>query len=125
MDVWRRTFPGTDPRRARDPGRVATGQPSSSITRFPAPGFLPVAGFFLSGEVKWLDVGTSSFSAIAAATHDGVCGMAADSSRSRSGTIGTTSGSSSAQPGATAAAAACTAGTGSTRWKRRWTTSTR
>lgn len=125
MDVWRRTFPGTDPRRARDPGRVATGQPSSHTTRFPAPGSPPVAGFFLSGEVKWLDVGTSSFSAIAATTHEGVCGAAADYYRNRLGTIETTSESSSAPRCVTAAVAVCTADTGSTRWKRRWTMSTR
>jgi hypothetical protein len=36
-----------------------------------------VAGFFLSSGVKWLDVGTSGFSAIAAVTHTGVSGTAA------------------------------------------------
>ena len=125
MDVWRQTYPGTDPRRARDTSRIATGQRSSHTTRFPASGFLPVAGIFLSGEVKWLDVGTSGFSAIAAATHDGVGGTAASHYRGRPGTIGTTSESSSAPRCATAAVAVCTADTGSTRWKRRWTTSTR
>ena len=77
MDVWRRSSPGTDPRRERDEGRVVMNQLSSHTTRFPASGFLPVAGFFLSSGVKWLDVGTSGFSAIAAVTHNGVSGNAA------------------------------------------------
>ena len=123
MDVWRRITPGTDPRRRCDAGRVAAGQASNYTTRYPASGTLPGTGYRLSGEVKWLDVGTSGFSAIAAATHEGVCGTAADYYRGRPGTIGTTSESSSAPRCATVGAAACTAATGSTRWKRRWTTS--
>jgi hypothetical protein len=36
-----------------------------------------VRGVAVSGEVKWLDVGTSGFSAIADGTHNGMRGTAA------------------------------------------------
>jgi hypothetical protein len=100
------------------------GQSSSHTTRFPVTGFLPVAGIFLSSGVKWLDVGTSGFSAIAADTHDGVNGNAADPFLRDHGLRVTPSAPSSARPCATAAGDACTAVITSTRWKRRSTTST-
>ena len=136
MDVWRRSLPGTDPRRARAEGptaggqkaegRVAIGQSSSQTTRDTPPRASSLArGVAFSGEVKWLDVGTSGFSAIAADTHIGVCGTAADYYRTCHGSTGTTSESSSARPCATAAVAVCIARTGSIRWKRRSTTSIR
>jgi hypothetical protein len=73
MDVWRRSSPGTDPRRESDEGhRSAALQSHHEIPRLG----LPACGgvFLLSSGVKWLDVGTSGFSAIAAVTHNGVSG---------------------------------------------------
>jgi hypothetical protein len=119
MDVWRRTSPGTKPRRDdRDEGRIATGQASSQSTRDTPPRvFCPARGVAFSGEVKWHDVGTSGFSAIAADTHTGVTGAEAVYYRVPPGSIATTSARSSARPCVTAAGAACIAPTGLIQWK--------
>ena len=127
MDVWRRS-PGTDPRRTRDEGRVVNGSSalfSQSTRDTPSWAICPGRGVAFSGEVKWLDVGTSGFSAIAADTHNGVIGIAAVHYRTRPGSTGTTSESSSARPCATAAGGVSTAHIDLTRSKRRSTTSIR
>ena len=121
MDVWRRTSPGTDPRRDRDHGRVATSQASNPSTRdTPSRAFCPAWGVFLSGEVKWLDVGTSGSSAIAADTHYGVIGTAA---APFSRLHATPSAPSNAPRCVTAGGGASTAAITSIRFKRRSTTS--
>ena len=125
MDVWRRTSPGTDPRRERDEGRVVISRVSTHPTRItPHRAPCPVRGVAFSGEVKWLDVGTSVFFAIAAVTHNGVTGAAADLFSKDRGLRATSSGRSSAPPCGIAAADASTVRIRSTRWKRHSTTST-
>src|SRR5262245_34784944 len=115
MDVWRRTSPGTDLRRACDDGRVASGHASSQSTRdTPTWATCPGRGVAFSGEVKWLDVGTSGFFAIAADTHDGVIGTAAVPFLKGHGLAVTPSAPSSAPRCVTAGGAACTAATTST-----------
>ena len=110
MDVWRRTSPGTEPRRYRDEGRVATGQASSQSTRDTPPRApCPARGVAFSGEVKWHDVGTSVFSAIATDTHRGVTGAAAVPFPGDHGQRVTSSARSSAPRCAIAAADACIA----------------
>ena len=124
MDVWRRTSPGTDPRRESDDGNVATGQASSPSTRdTPSRDFHPARGVAFSGEVKWLDVGTSGSFAIAADTHEGVIGTAAALFPKDHDSPVMPSARSSAPPCATAGGGVSTAGITSTRWKRRSTTS--
>lgn len=126
MDVWRRTSPGTDPRRDRDHGRVASRQASNPSTRdTPSRAFRPARGVFFSGEVKWLDVGTSGFSAIAADTHYGVIGIAAAPFSRHHGVHATPSAPSSARRCVTAGGGVSTAVITSKRLKRRSTTSTR
>ena len=126
MDVWRRTSPGTDPRRDRDHGRVATRQASNPSTRdTPSRAFCPARGVFFSGEVKWLDVGTSGFSAIAADTHYGVIGTAAAPFSRHHGVRATPSAPSSVPRCETAGDGASTAAITSMCLKRRSTTSIR
>jgi hypothetical protein len=126
MDVWRRTSPGTDPRRDRDHGRVATSQASNPSTRdTPSRAFCLARGVFFSGEVKWLDVGTSGFSAIAADTHYGVIGTAAAPFSKHHGLPGTPSALSSVPRCETAGVGASTAAITSIRFKRRSITSIR
>jgi hypothetical protein len=126
MDVWRRTSPGTDTRRDRDHTRVATHQASDQSTRdTPSRTFRPARGVFFSGEVKWLDVGTSVSFAIAADTHEGVIGTAAVHFPQDHALPVTPSAPSSGPRCATAVAGVSTADITSTRWKRRSTTSIR
>ena len=134
MDVWRRTSPGTDPRRDRDTegreaggqtiGSVDTGPASNPTTRDTPPRTIRRArGVAFSGEVKWLDVGTSSSFAIAADTHDGVIGTAAAPSPGDHASHVMPSARSSVPRCGTADGGVSTAAITSTRWKRRSTTS--
>ena len=127
MDVWRRS-PGTDPRRTRDEGRVVNGSPaqfSQSTRDTPSWAICPGRGVAYSGEVKWLDVGTSGFSAIAADTHNGVIGIAAVHFPRDHGLPVTSSAPSSVLRCGTAAGGVSTALIDLTRSKRRSTTSIR
>jgi hypothetical protein len=125
MNVWRRTSPGTDARRHRDEGRVViVSGPSQSTRDTPPRPIRPARGVAFSGEVKWLDVGTSGSFPIAAATHSGVRAIE-ESLYSRPALLVTSSARSSVPRCATAEGVASTARIRWSRRKRRSTTSIR